>query len=126
MCLRSISSCPITADKDIITYKVFRYFGSDCYETPFMGFKLKFLDSDKKISLPKVSLGIRQIPCDYLVQEGYHSFSSLQIARTHIKVWTRLTCPNFVILKAIIPKGTNYMKGIIGDIVAEQMIIMRP
>lgn len=114
MCLYTTNTKIRTAKKDIICYKIlikerkswiYRIFYKPMYRAPFYinyTYRLKELND----------LGKSLIVYPYEVYGGFHSFVDIQDAKCKLKDWFD-TPGGQTIVKCIIPKGAEYVKGTI-------------
>ena len=122
MCLYCWRKNPRIAKKDIVCYKVLIHLGSGAYVTPYTQRhltyaekkgKLDFVATGDKITLVNL-VGLSRFFFRYKVSKGYiHTFKNKADAAIEMADWRRHKNPPYV-FKCIIPKGTEYYKGIFG------------
>lgn len=122
MCLYCWRKNPRIAKKDIVCYKVLIHNGSGIYATPYMQKQLTLAEKKGKVYFVAtgnktllVNLnGLSRFFFRYQVSKGYiHTFKNKADAVKEIADWRCGKNPP-VIFKCIIPKGTEYYKGIFG------------
>ena len=104
---------PSTTRKDEVYYKVARtyatdYYGDELFQSPFYNMviipgQLYSIKDDKKWDIYRNILN----PCEFMVNGGcYHLYEKREDAE-------RLAAGHYgwVVLKAVVPKGTKYVKG---------------
>lgn len=128
MCLYSKTDKPMVATKDIYVYKVLRVavqLGEIALLSPFLGVRWNF---NRQLSVkirpqkawPWRGRTGRQ---EYRIEAGLHACTSIRKAKSLANArW--ISSRNFIFV-AKIPKGTNYYLGSGGDIVAEEMVVLR-
>lgn len=103
---------PLIARKDIICYKRLKPLGHGYFKTPYREFTVKigtFMSVDSfGLSVDSFGLWFNQ------VNRGIHGYTSKKRASGE-------TDRNEVMVKCIIPKGTEYFRGVYDDIVALKM-----
>lgn len=116
MCLELKKPEIIVAKEDIICYKVMiePWRSNGGWVSPYMFmcyWKGDTYELGKQLQLLDFSKTVKEYP--YLVEEGFHSFTSLSGAKKHRKHLSMFNHDNgFVIVKCTIPKGTTYVEGL--------------
>ena len=111
---------PLIAEENIPVFKVLRKDTRRGLETPFFEYPIVFKDGKAILESELVGFEPRRYNDSYTCYKGIHAcldrLSSIALKRR---------CPggNGLVYKAIIPKGTQYLIGINGDIVSTKMII---
>lgn len=108
MCI-IVTESPIIAKEDIIAYKVLEINCDDLMFTPYLHMSIEF---------NKLYIDIKQEREEFnrLTSGVYHLFSSIEDAillkeHSEKKYANRFNRSKFIIVKAIIPKGTKYYVG---------------
>lgn len=129
MCLYTIQTKIRIAKKDIPVYKVLET------EPDTEGLLSLYRYEEYKLGeLKLASIGVMGRPypdvrilpnfstaCKvYIINQGLHSFTSLRKAEMAKRPWNNAT-----VFKAIIPKGSEYICGIHGDIVSNQLVVLK-
>lgn len=101
---------------DIPVYKVMKkYFAGEyhgwTYETPVMFYELD-------INRVYTTVQFEQFTHDVNINHGYHTFTSLQMAKKFIK---NLNGYKLVVFKAIIPRGSMYYFGYNGQVISNSL-----
>ena len=107
MCINLMQRSPEIAKEDIIAYKVLEINSDDLMFTPYLYMHIKF---NKLYIDPKQE----REECYKLTSGVYHLFSSIEDAillKEYIEKKYYARGSKFVIVKAIIPKGTKYYVG---------------
>lgn len=109
MCLYTKATAPKIAKKDITVYKKVYLDGSGALVSPYMSMPYKF---NKRYKLGR-SLAI----LGGSVYEGFHAYSNKKVGFVNLEHF------RYLLVKAIIPKGSEFVKGEWGEIVSNQFIL---
>lgn len=113
MCIDNNTIKEKTANRNIPVYKVF-ITPFNNYED-FLNYSLPFKHVNN-LSYQNKLLNVISTISD---KPGYHCFGSKELAKKYLEIignrWC-VTCKTYKIIKMIIPKGTVYQKGKIGEV----------
>lgn len=110
---------PKVAEKDIKVYKILKEINSN-YLIPYRRERINFVNSKADLQPVKIIAYWDWIINRFVVDEGYHSFTTVKEVKFNLNFNFR---GNTAIFNAIIPKGTKYFIGKYNDIVSEKLII---
>lgn len=122
MCLITKIPTILVAEKDITVFKLLRrktsHLGS-YYESPYHSQHRWTIGETKRRKCP---LMVYRIDSHYQVTHAIHAYQKLKGAYGEFKQWEYANeYINYHIIKAIIPKGTDYIKGRDGDIASQAL-----
>lgn len=110
--------CPLTAQEDILVYKLLLHLPWGGAYTPYQMMPISFLDGRYYYdSTFTFALNLEQQ--DDCVIKGCHAYHSYDSAE-----WIDNGTFNSRIHRAVIPKGTKFYVGRFGDIVSEKLIVI--
>lgn len=104
----------LTAEKDIMVYKIMKNLYDNTYKSPFKTYIYHDLKLQPQVNLNPLPVFYKDKNDYYEVHQGYHSFPDMISAKKE-KADPYYDSSNEIV-PFIIPKGTKYIEGMFEDI----------